>query len=191
MTFRFPAACRACSTRLPIRFGPAPTGVAFAFAFALALVAAPAGPAAAEPKGASREAACSFSDMRACDSCNELADAVKDIEPHDGRYEENIKWSPLFGAFLKNCQRLALHLVEERGADPALGGRYGSMLVTVSTHWDLRNPRTSAQWARILKRLGADADTVLPDTGKSSRQLVEEGVVKIDYPQIWSGLADD
>ena len=65
------------------------------------------------------------------------------------------------------------------------------MLVTVSTHWENRNPRTSAQWARIIKRLGADADTVLPDTGKSSRHLVEQGIVKIDYPEIWEEVAAD
>lgn len=136
----------------------------------------------------SDRASCSFEEMRSCRTCAELATALEGVSPHDGRYEEDIKWSPLFGAFLKNCQRLALHLVEERQADPALGGRYGSMLITVSTYWENRNPRTSAQWARILERLGADADTVLPDIGRSSRQLVEDGVVEIDYPEIWTEL---
>jgi len=155
---------------------------------ATALLVALPGTAAAASADAGT---CSFEDMRSCGSCAELAVALDGVEPHAGRYEDNIKWSPLFGAFLKNCQRLALHLVEERGADPAFGGRYGSMLITVSTHWDNRNPRTSAQWGRMLERLGADADTVLPDTGKSSRQLVEQGVVKIDYPEIWAALAAD
>lgn len=138
--------------------------------------------------GDSGTAACSFEDMRSCASCNELSTALDGISPSAGRYEDDIKWSPLFGAFLKNCQRLALHLVEEREAEPALGGRYGSMLITVSTHWDQRNPRTSLQWARMLKRLGASADTVLPDTGKSSRQLVEQGIAQIDYPEVWASL---
>ncbi|MCO5118202.1 MAG: hypothetical protein M9951_01010 [Burkholderiaceae bacterium] len=135
--------------------------------------------------------ACSFQEMRNCASCAELSAALEGVPPHDGRYEDNIKWTPLFGAFLKNCQRLALHLIEERNADPSLGGRYGSMLITVSTYWENRNPRVSAQWARMLKRFGADADTVHPDTGKSSRQLVTEGVVKIDYPEIWLEFAAD
>src|SRR5690606_15040263 len=65
---------------------------------------------------------CSFQDMRSCKSCAALSTALEGIQPYDGSYEENIKWTPLFGAFLKNCQRLALHLVEERGADPAYGG---------------------------------------------------------------------
>lgn len=135
--------------------------------------------------------ACSFQEMRNCASCAELSAALEGVPPHDGRYEDNIKWTPLFGAFLKNCQRLALHLVEDEHARPALGGRHGSMLITVSTHWENRNPRTSAQWARMLKRLGADADTVLPDTGKSSRQLVDQGIASIDYPEIWKLFATD
>ena len=158
-------------------------------ALAAALIALP-GTAAAASAG-SDAGSCSFQEMRNCRTCAELASALDGISPHDGRYEDGIKWSPLFGAFLKNCQRLALRLVEEQKAEPALGGRYGSMLITVSTHWENRNPRTSAQWGRILKRLGADADTMLPDTGKSSRQLVEQGVVKIDYPEIWADLVSD
>jgi hypothetical protein len=141
--------------------------------------------------GAQEGRSCSFQDMRACRTCAELSDALEGIQPYDGAYEDDIKWTPLFGAFLKNCQRLALHLIEDRQADPTYGGRYGSMLITVSTYWENRNPRISAQWARILKRLGADADTVIPDSGKSSRQLVEQGVVTIDYPEIWEELAAD
>lgn len=162
-------------------------------AVAAALLALPGAAAAASSAVGSEpgEGTCSFQDMRSCKTCAALSGALEGIEPHDGRYEEDIKWSPLFGAFLKNCQRLALHLVEERNADPAFGGRFGSMLITVSTHWDNRNPRTSAQWARILKRLGADADTVLPDTGKSARQLVEQGIVTVDYPEIWSEFTAD
>lgn len=137
------------------------------------------------------ERACSFQYMRGCKTCADLSTALEGIQPYDGRYEEDIKWSPLFGAFLKNCQRLALHLIEERNADPSYGGRHGSMLITVSTYWENRNPRVSAQWARILKRLGADADTVIPDSGKSSRQLVEQGIIEIDYPEIWAELAED
>ncbi|MFA7504114.1 MAG: hypothetical protein WCZ28_05395 [Burkholderiaceae bacterium] len=154
-------------------------------ALAAAMIALP-GTAAASAD--SDRASCSFEEMRSCRTCAELSVALEGISPHDGRYEQDIKWSPLFGAFLKNCQRLALHLVEDRHADPSLGGRFGSMLITVSTYWENRNPRTSAQWARMLERLGADPDTVLPDTGRSSRQLVEDGVVEIDYPEIWEEL---
>lgn len=154
-------------------------------ALAAALMAL-SGPAAA---AADEDRSCSFQDMRACRTCAELSTALEGIQPYDGAYEDDIKWTPLFGAFLKNCQRLALHLIEDRQADPTYGGRYGSMLITVSTYWENRNPRISAQWARILKRLGADADTVIPDSGKSSRQLVEQGVVTIDYPEIWEELA--
>lgn len=171
----------------PVRLTSLAAGLLPAAVIAAALVALPGTAAAASADAG----ACSFADMRSCASCSELAAALDGVEPHAGRYEDDIKWSPLFGAFLKNCQRLALHLVEERGADPAFGGRFGSMLITVSTHWDNRNPRTSAQWGRMLKRLGADADTVLPDTGKSSRQLVEQGVVTIDYPEIWAQFATD
>ena len=164
-------------------------GRLFLPALAAALIALPGTAAAASADG--DPGICSFQEMRNCRTCAELSTALDGISPHDGRYEDDIKWSPLFGAFLKNCQRLALHLVEEQKAEPALGGRYGSMLITVSTYWENRNPRTSAQWARILKRLGADADTVLPDAGKSSRQLVEQGVAKIDYPEIWAEAASD
>lgn len=162
-------------------------------ALAAAAIALPGTAAAANADaGKSAESGrCSFQEMRSCRTCSELSVALEGISPHDGRYEDDIKWSPLFGAFLKNCQRLALYLVEEQKADPALGGRHGSMLITVSTYWENRNPRTSAQWARILKRLGADADTVLPDTGKSSRQLIEQGIAKIDYPEVWQELASD
>ncbi len=160
-------------------------------ALAAAAIALPGTAVAANADAGADPESCSFQEMRNCRSCAELATALDGVPPNDGRYEDGIKWSPLFGAFLKNCQRLALHLVEEQKAEPALGGRFGSMLVTVSTHWDNRNPRTSAQWARIIKRLGADADTVLPDTGKSSRQLVEQGIVKIDYPEIWAEVASD
>lgn len=156
-----------------------------ALAATLLAVSAPAASNGATPD------ACSFQDMRGCQTCAELSVAIEGISPDEGRYEDGIRWTPLFGAFLKNCQRLALHLVEDEHARPALGGRHGSMLITVSTHWENRNPRTSAQWARMLKRLGADADTVLPDTGKSSRQLVDQGIASIDYPEIWKLFATD
>jgi len=160
-------------------------------AFASALIALSGTAAAASADTEADAGSCSFQDMRSCKTCAALSTALEGIQPYDGRYEENIKWTPLFGAFLKNCQRLALHLIEERGAEPAYGGRHASMLITVSTYWENRNPRVSAQWARILKRLGADADTVLPESGRSSRQLVEEGVVNIDYPEIWVEIAAD
>lgn len=156
-------------------------GAALCSALALAIPAHASGPASGPVSGGH----CSFGDMRACRDCRALSEAVKGVKPFAGRYEDDIKWTPLFGAFLKNCQSLGRRLLAE-GADPNRGGRHGSMLITVATRWSRRDPATSLRWARLLKKHGADADAVLPETGKSSRQLVAAGAEAIDYPKIWS-----
>src|SRR5690606_23232727 len=45
--------------------------------------------------GAQEGRSCSFQDMRACRTCAELSDALEGIQPYDGAYEDDIKWTPL------------------------------------------------------------------------------------------------
>lgn len=135
---------------------------------------------AALAEGAARR--CSAEDFQACRSCPQLSAAIDLKSPMVGDYYRGAEWNGLFAAYVLNCPMVGARLIRA-GADPAIGGANGSMILTVASKWPHNNRQINEAWAAMLLAAGASMATPLPSqSGKSTSQmLLDEAWAKPDY----------
>ena len=127
-------------------------------------------------------AACSKSDFQSCKTCAQLEAAIDYDNPNAGDYYRGALWNGLYSAYLRNCPIIGAKLIKA-GANPASGGSFGSMIVTVSQKWPHDDKKINESWASILLASEATLDTKIREVGrKDTRDIVTEfQVAKPDY----------
>lgn len=128
---------------------------------------------------------CSAEDFQACRSCAQLNAAVDLKSPMAGNYYRGAEWNGLFAAYVLNCPMVGALLIRA-GADPAIGGTNGSMILTVAGKWPHNNRQINEAWAAMLLAAGASMVTPLPSqSGKSTSQmLLDDSWAKPDYSDL-------
>lgn len=115
---------------------------------------------------------CNSKNPDVCGTCEELRKAYSGTDVNTRAVRGRSVWSPLYAAYFKNCQDLALRFLEA-GAHPAVGGMEGDLLATVIS-WDRWEVPERAIWVQILVRAGARLDSP-PITQRTTRQrLMQE-----------------
>lgn len=128
---------------------------------------------------------CSPIDFQSCKSCDQLASAVSLKEPDSGEYYRGAEWNGLYAAYVLNCPIVAAKLLEA-GANPASGGTWGSLIMTVAGKWPHNSKQVNEAWAALLLSAGADMDTSLNwrDHKNTKEVLAEELSYRPDYPDL-------
>lgn len=128
---------------------------------------------------------CSTSDFQACKSCNILARVTAKSDPNDGEYLHGAQWNALYAAYIHDCRTVAKTLFS-RGANPNSGGSAGSMIISVADKWPHNNKAVNQKWAALLLKHGASGHKIVPEQGKTSKELLKEYGATPDYPDIWN-----
>jgi hypothetical protein len=125
---------------------------------------------------------CSVEDFQACRSCPQLEAAIDLTQPSAGDYYRGAHWNGLYAAYVLNCPMIGAKLIHA-GADPAIGGTNGSMILTVSSKWPHNSRKINEAWAAMLLASGANMGTALPSqNGQNTSQLLPEATwFKPDY----------
>lgn len=129
---------------------------------------------------------CSGNDWQACRTCPEIEKAIDWTQPDAGDYYRGAYWNALYVSYISNCQATGKKLIAA-GANPNLGGSYGSMVITVSIRDSKKKIQTNRQWIDILK--GADVDAKIAHAGgTSAREKYIENIAIADFvhPEIWA-----
>lgn len=96
-----------------------------------------------------QERSCSSSDFQSCKSCTELESAIDLKRPYLGDYYRGALWNGLFTAYVLNCPVIGAKLIAA-GVNPASGGSWGSMVMTVSSKWPHDDKKINEAWAALL-----------------------------------------
>jgi len=131
---------------------------------------------------------CTDDDLQSCKTCDDVAHATvgRNPNPADPFSIHGTLWTPIFAAYFHNCQGLGRDLIKA-GANPSIGGWFGSMSITVSNRWPHNNRQINQQWADMLILSGVSVDEKT-SWGSTSRDMVANGEQEIQYPDIWQQI---
>ena len=132
---------------------------------------------------------CDLKDLQRCNSCGALERAVNLKQPDIGEYYRGAYWNGLYAAYRLNCQKVAIKLLDNN-ANPNLGGSSGSMLVSISGAWPHNNKEINKQWMDMLFKYKVDATWKSSITNMTAKEIVEQELEIIDYPDIWNAVVN-
>lgn len=132
-------------------------------------------------------AVCSVGDLTACRDCSALERALQGESLDAGEYFHGLLRNGLFAAFFLDCQALGERLLR-RGADPSVGGLFGSMALSLSSRWPQNNKATNERWAALLLQYWIKADVKTYIDELPATELVSKSYASPDYPDIWDRL---
>ena len=140
---------------------------------------------ALSPCAEAQDSSCAPSDFQACKTCDELESAVDLKRPNLGDYYRGAQWNGLFAAYKLNCPIVGVALIAA-GANPASGGLFGSMIISVSGNWPHDDKKVNEAWAAMLLLAGVVTDTRISERqNNSTKDLLLESGITLEYPDIY------
>ena len=133
--------------------------------------------------------ACGVDNLTACRSCSGLEAALKNQPLDAGEYFHGLLRNGLFTAFFLDCMPLGERLLQ-RGADPSIGGIFGSMALSLSDEWPHKNKAINERWAALLLRYHIRANTKSHLEDELTLDVVRKGEFTPSYPDIWNRLLE-
>lgn len=132
-----------------------------------------------------QDRSCAASDFQACKTCDQLESAVDLEQPNLGDYYRGAQWNGLFAAYRPNCPIIGVALIAA-GTNPASGGLFGSMIISVSGNWPHDDKKVNEAWAAMLLLTGAVTDTRIGERqNKTTSDLLSESGITLENPDIY------
>jgi len=78
----------------------------------------------------------------------------------------------------------------QRGADPSIGGMFGSMALSLSDEWPHKNKAINERWVALLLRYHIRANIKSYLDNELTIEVVAKGEFKPSYPDIWNRLLE-
>ena len=132
---------------------------------------------------------CDIKDLQKCSSCDGLEKAIEWNNPDYGEYYRGVYWNGLFGSYRLNCIDIGKKLLEHH-ANPNLGGTFGSFIITLSRAWPHNKKNINKKWAELILGYSPDANWKIPFTNESTKEVLVNEEISIDYPDINKMLID-
>jgi hypothetical protein len=132
---------------------------------------------------------CLLSDLQSCKDCPSVREVLDLQHPDFGEYYRGAYWNGLYAAFRLDCRDVGRELLQH-GANPNLGGKFGSFLVTVVGDWPHHNSEVNRAWVDLILHYKVDPDWGVPWADGSARQIVARDQAAVAYPALWRLLLE-